>query len=505
MRRTGPAWALPPRPPDTWLHPAWTPVLLLTLGLAVAVPVLREGITTSGPDRLRLGLDVLACAAAAVTAHALLVDHVVRGHPRLRWLAAGFAVQTGLLFTRSLHVDPTNDRRMTALALLVPTLFVLTSALARAPVALVLPTAAAVGAVVGLRGATPSRALWWGTSALGVLSAVLWWRSDRRTGWVGLTLLLQAGSALAFARNAAPGSTAWWLGTWLLTAGGLVTAAVLGTRAARGFGRQSVRWHRLEREVRAVRTGSPLMPGRAVVPDDDEGLPSREEVARLIEVAHVRIAIQPVVELPTGTVVGHEALSRFGGRVPTDRWFKGASRYGLGGGLERLTVRRALELLDQLPAGEFLAVNVSPAALHDSEVVRLLAEADLTRVVVEITEHEAVADYPVMREILGRLRTAGARIAVDDTGAGFASLRHVLMLQPDLIKLDTSLTRGIERDDKQQALVRAVTGFAAQVGADVLAEGIEEQAQLDALLAIGVRFGQGWHLGVPAFLDNEPA
>ncbi len=505
MRRTGPSWALPPRPPDTWLHPAWTPVLLLTLGFTVVVPVLREGIATSGPDRLRLVLDVLACAAAAVTAHALLVEHVVRGHPRLRWLAAGFAVQTGLLLTRALHLDPTTDRRMTVLALLVPSLFVLTSALASRPIALVVPTAAALGAVVGLREATPSQALWWSTSALGVLSAALWWRADRRTGWIGLTLLLQAISALVFARDAAPGSDAWWLGTWLVTVGALISAAVLGARAAIGFGRQSARWHRLEREVQAVRTGSPLMPGRAVVPDDDEGLPSRHEVERLIAAAQVRIAIQPVVELPTGAVVGHEALSRFGGRVPTDRWFKGASRYGLGGGLERLTVRRALELLDQLPTGEFLAVNVSPAALHDDEVVRLLAGADLSRVVVEITEHEAVADYPVMRQILGQLRRAGARIAVDDTGAGFASLRHVLMLQPDLIKLDTSLTRGIERDAKQQALVRAVTGFAAEVGADVLAEGIEEQAQLDALLAIGVRFGQGWHLGVPAFPDSEPA
>ena len=92
---------------------------------------------------------------------------------------------------------------------------------------------------------------------------------------------------------------------------------------------------------------------------------------------------------------------------------------------------------------------------------------------------------------------AGARIAVDDTGAGFASLRHVLMLQPDVIKLDTSLTRGIETDKRQQDLVRAVTDFAEQVGADVLAEGIETQGQLDQLTYIGVHLGQGWHLGVP--------
>ena len=132
----------------------------------------------------------------------------------------------------------------------------------------------------------------------------------------------------------------------------------------------------------------------------------------------------------------------------------------------------------------------------------LWAGTALSRVVVEITGHEAVSDDDFARRTLGALRSRRARIAVDDTGAGFASLRHVLMLQPDLIKLDTSLTRGIERDEKQQALVRAVTVFAAQVGADVLAEGIEEQAQLDAVLAIGVRYGQGWHLGVPVIATD---
>jgi EAL domain-containing protein (putative c-di-GMP-specific phosphodiesterase class I) len=129
--------------------------------------------------------------------------------------------------------------------------------------------------------------------------------------------------------------------------------------------------------------------------------------------------------------------------------------------------------------------------------VALLDAVDLSRVVVEITEHEAVADYIVTRIALDRLRRAGARIAVDDTGAGFASLRHVLMLQPDVIKLDTSLTRGIETDKRQQDLVRAVTVFGAQVGAAVLAEGIETQGQLDQLRHIGVHLGQGWHLGVP--------
>jgi EAL domain-containing protein (putative c-di-GMP-specific phosphodiesterase class I) len=224
------------------------------------------------------------------------------------------------------------------------------------------------------------------------------------------------------------------------------------------------------------------------------------EVRAILDAQLVRVALQPVIALPSGVVVGSEALSRFGGRVATDRWFKAASKYGYGDELERLCLGSALALLPTLPPEQFLAVNISPAALADAGVLALLEAADLRRVVVEITEHEAVENYAVTRVVLGRLRAAGARIAVDDTGAGFASLRHVLMLQPDVIKLDLSLTRDVDVDRRQQALVRAVTAFSAQVGATVLAEGVETQAQFDTLREIGVQLGQGWHLGVPVLV-----
>jgi EAL domain-containing protein (putative c-di-GMP-specific phosphodiesterase class I) len=203
------------------------------------------------------------------------------------------------------------------------------------------------------------------------------------------------------------------------------------------------------------------------------------------------------MSLDDQSVVGFEALSRFGGRVPTDRWFRGASRCGLGGELERLTLKAALGLLPGLAPDVFLAVNVSPAALEDATVIDLLHGSELSRVVVEVTEHEAVADYVVMRGVLDRLRARGARIAVDDTGAGFASLRHVLMLQPDVIKLDTSLSRDVHHSARQQQLVTALLTFDHEVGCVVLAEGIETEEPLDALRGLGVPLGQGWHLGVP--------
>ncbi|MCU1672378.1 MAG: Diguanylate phosphodiesterase [Frankiales bacterium] len=468
----GPRWALPPRPPEQWVPRVWS---LLAVG-AVLVAV---GAQLPHRDDLPgTVVDVVAALAALAAGYALLVEHAVREQARLRWAAGGFGVAYTLLVVHAL-VPADSRASVLHVALAAVPLYALTSPLAgRQPWLVALPALPLAAAATGRRDVLPAVAV----IGLAVAGLVVWRRRDRPGIWVSLALVLTAVVVLLDRYEAAP----------------FVLAALgSGTGALWGFGRQSRRWRQLETDVRQLRSASPLLPGRSVTPDDDEGLPSRGELRVLIDSARLQVAVQPVVELATGTVVGHEALSRFGGRVPTDRWFKAASLHGLGGELERVTLRAAIALLPGMPEQEFLAVNVSPAALSDPEVVRLLEGTDLRRVVVEITEHEAVADYDRARATLGRLRGAGARIAVDDTGAGFASLRHVLMLQPDLIKLDTSLTRGIEHDERQQDLVRAVTVFAAQVGAVVLAEGIETQGQLSELTDIGVELGQGWHLGVP--------
>jgi EAL domain-containing protein (putative c-di-GMP-specific phosphodiesterase class I) len=183
--------------------------------------------------------------------------------------------------------------------------------------------------------------------------------------------------------------------------------------------------------------------------------------------------------------------------VPTERWFRGAALHGLGADLERITLRAALDCLEQIASDQFLAVNVSPSSLYDVEVIRMLHETDLTRLIVEVTEHDAINDYEDTRRYLSRLRLQGARIAVDDVGAGYASLKHLLLLQPDMIKLDTSLTRDVHKSPKQQAMVRTLVDFADEVGAVVLAEGVEVPEQIPALVEAGVSLGQGWHLGVP--------
>ncbi len=119
------------------------------------------------------------------------------------------------------------------------------------------------------------------------------------------------------------------------------------------------------------------------------------------------------------------------------------------------------------------------------------------RLVLEITEHEAVEDYPSLVDALAPLRANGARVAIDDAGAGFASLRHTLRIAPDIVKLDMSLTRGIDADRGKRALAAALVSFAMEMDFALVAEGIETADELEALRQLGVGFGQGYFLAVP--------
>jgi EAL domain-containing protein (putative c-di-GMP-specific phosphodiesterase class I) len=120
--------------------------------------------------------------------------------------------------------------------------------------------------------------------------------------------------------------------------------------------------------------------------------------------------------------------------------------------------------------------------------------------VVEITEHELIEDYAHLLDALTPLRTAGIRLAVDDAGSGYASLRHILSLQPDIIKLDIALTRGVDTDPVRRALASALVGFARDTGSVIVAEGIETSAELAALQRLGVPLGQGFYLARPGDL-----
>lgn len=215
----------------------------------------------------------------------------------------------------------------------------------------------------------------------------------------------------------------------------------------------------------------------------------------------VDVEFQPVFDLVDCRIVSLEALARFWTEPmrPPSVWFAEATEVGLGVELELAAIRSALERLDDVPPDVAMALNVSPATAVDARFCELLADV-AHRVVIEITEHAQVDDYDALRDALAPLRERGAKLAVDDVGAGFANLRHILRLAPDIVKLDLSLTQEISRDPAREALATSLVGFAEGVGAAIVAEGISSDEDLSLLRSLGVDYGQGYHLARPSAL-----
>jgi EAL domain-containing protein (putative c-di-GMP-specific phosphodiesterase class I)/CheY-like chemotaxis protein len=231
----------------------------------------------------------------------------------------------------------------------------------------------------------------------------------------------------------------------------------------------------------------------------------RDRVRSVIEDRAFTLVYQPIYRLPAKDVIGFEALARFSGEPsrPPDVWFREAAEIGLGLDLEVAATRMALEDLDALPDDAYLSLNLSHRAAVSPRLLDAFDGAPLRRIVVEITEHEPVDDYDELGTALERLRARGARIAIDDAGAGFASLRHTLLLDPDVIKLDISLTRHIDADRGKRALAKALISFAQEMRMDIVAEGIETEEELETLLALGARLGQGFYLARPAPIARD--
>jgi EAL domain-containing protein (putative c-di-GMP-specific phosphodiesterase class I) len=207
---------------------------------------------------------------------------------------------------------------------------------------------------------------------------------------------------------------------------------------------------------------------------------------------------QPVVELTTGRIAGYEALTRFLDVEPVrppDVWFAQARRCGLGPALEARAIERALAVPGR-PEGTFLTLNVSPAALLSPEVEAVLP-AGLGDIVVELTEDALFSCDEGLELALARLRSRGARIAVDDAGAGYSGLQQLVRVKPEIVKLDRSLIEGLQRDGAKLALLEALAKFAVTTGAAVCAEGVEEVDELFALARFDVAYAQGYAFGHP--------
>lgn len=231
----------------------------------------------------------------------------------------------------------------------------------------------------------------------------------------------------------------------------------------------------------------------------DEVARRRETMLDTIARRSFRSVYQPIVDLRDRTVVGVEALARFGGppHRPTAEWFDDADELGLSVELERAAIEVALGGLPDLPAGMFLSLNASPSSVVTGEILDAIRDVPGERLVIELTEHNRVDDHERVRSAVDELRSRGVRIAIDDVGAGYAGLQWILRLRPDMIKLDLELPRGIDGDPVRRALTTALLEFGVQSGARVIAEGIETAGELTTLAQLGVTWGQGFYLARP--------
>ena len=226
----------------------------------------------------------------------------------------------------------------------------------------------------------------------------------------------------------------------------------------------------------------------------------RGSIAGLLATRSHRPVFQPIVELATGEVVGHEALTRFPSGQRPDLVFTDAWTVGLGRELELATLTSAIDAARRLPAGLWLDLNVSPRLLDDPAALRTVLRTADRPIILEITEHEIVEDYGAF---LKAVRSLGhdIRLAVDDAGAGVANFGHIIDLGPDFVKLDTSLVRRVNAHLGRQALIVGMRYFSRTSGCRLVAEGIETGAEARTLAQLGVEFGQGYWLGRPAPAD----
>jgi EAL domain-containing protein (putative c-di-GMP-specific phosphodiesterase class I)/CheY-like chemotaxis protein len=235
--------------------------------------------------------------------------------------------------------------------------------------------------------------------------------------------------------------------------------------------------------------------------DRRETVEIRKRLRRELAARAFYPVFQPIVELETLEVVGFEAMTRFADGTRPDLRFAEATAYGMGEEFELAAIEAAVGQAVKLPEGLFLSLNISPAVALSAgkRLPRVLA--DLARpVVLELTEHVPIEDYPSLRQALDAM--GDVEIAVDDAGAGYASMRHILELRPAFAKLDISLVRGIDGDELRQAMAAGFQYYALRTGCRLIAEGVETDEEANTLKALGVDFGQGYLFGRPERLTG---
>ncbi len=231
-------------------------------------------------------------------------------------------------------------------------------------------------------------------------------------------------------------------------------------------------------------------------------------ISNVIEDGLFSIVYQPIWSVATLRPVGLECLTRFSATPsrPPDVWFNEAAAVGLGKDLELAAIRAALRAFSStLPETAYLALNASPDTVVSGELSAVFDGMPLSRIVLEVTEHAHVVDYDRLLGVLEPLRQRGVRLAVDDAGAGYSGLQHILQLRPDIIKLDMALTRHIDLDPARRALASALISFARDTDSRIVAEGVETASELRTLSELGVQMAQGYFLARPMSVESAVA
>ncbi|HEV2360514.1 MAG TPA: EAL domain-containing protein [Acidimicrobiales bacterium] len=224
----------------------------------------------------------------------------------------------------------------------------------------------------------------------------------------------------------------------------------------------------------------------------------RAEIESFLTEHRLTVVFQPVVDLGSMQRIGYEAFARVpGASQPPSVWFREARTEGLLEELELEAMRIALSEADRFPDDVFIALNASPSTAASTGIRDVIASFPFRRIVLDINEAAAIDDYPGLESAIDKLRGEGVRIALDDAGSGSTSLRHIAGVGPDFIKIDTSITRGIDTDLSNQAVAMALHSFGTRMGAVTIAEGIETEGELQMLASMGVQVGQGYFLGHP--------
>ncbi len=247
----------------------------------------------------------------------------------------------------------------------------------------------------------------------------------------------------------------------------------------------------------------------------DGRLPRKSELERIILNEAISSVFQPIVELGTSDILGYEALSR--GPAATEFesplfLLQVADRTGLTLELDRVFRSNALTSARHLPAASKLFLNTLPATIYDPDLSperlhQVLQSLQLSpsRLVFEFSERYVVPNQAMLKEALLGHRDLGVQIAIDDVGAGYSGLDRIAALEPNYLKIDASLVREIDGQRIKRSVLAALVTMASEIGAHVVAEGIETQHERDVLVGLGVRYGQGYHLGRPAPLARLAA